>query len=153
MKLEGRVAGPWAAELGRVWAETAPLLASRKLIIDLHNVTYADASGKQVLRAFIPKRMPRLLPALHGLNFSLRRSQLTKLKMWMGRLNVQAIRETTSSCRSQAQRSGEFFKKLSPAALKDLESLEFPTAYRARRDSFFREDECPRACSWCSRAK
>lgn len=51
MRLEGRVAGPWAAELGRVWAETAPLLASRKLIIDLHNVTYADASGKQVLRS------------------------------------------------------------------------------------------------------
>jgi CRP/FNR family transcriptional regulator, cyclic AMP receptor protein len=50
--------------------------------------------------------------------------------MWMGRLNVQAIRETTSSCRSQAQRSGEFFKKLSTSALRDLESLEFPTAYQ-----------------------
>lgn len=51
MRLEGRVAGPWAAELGRVWGETAPLLASRKLTIDLHNVTYADASGKQILKA------------------------------------------------------------------------------------------------------
>ncbi len=50
MKLEGRVAGPWASELDRVWVETAPQLASRKLIIDLHNVTYADAAGKQVLR-------------------------------------------------------------------------------------------------------
>jgi hypothetical protein len=51
MRLEGRVAGPWAAELGRVWVETAPLLAARKLTIDLHNVTYADASGKQVLKS------------------------------------------------------------------------------------------------------
>jgi hypothetical protein len=51
MRLEGRVAGPWAVELDRVWVETAPQLASKKLIIDLHNVTYADAAGKQVLRA------------------------------------------------------------------------------------------------------
>jgi hypothetical protein len=51
MRLEGRVAGPWATELDRVWVETAPQLASKKLIIDLHNVTYADAAGKQVLRA------------------------------------------------------------------------------------------------------
>ena len=49
MRLEGRVAGPWASELDRVWLETAPRLASKKLIIDLHNVTYADATGKQVL--------------------------------------------------------------------------------------------------------
>lgn len=50
MRLEGRVAGPWANELDRVWSETAPTLQSKKLVIDLHNVTYADASGKQVLR-------------------------------------------------------------------------------------------------------
>jgi len=50
MRLEGRVAGPWASELDRVWLEAAPRLQSRKLVIDLHNVTYADASGKQVLR-------------------------------------------------------------------------------------------------------
>jgi len=48
--LEGRIAGPWANELDRVWVETAPRLESRKLVIDLHNVTYADANGKQVLR-------------------------------------------------------------------------------------------------------
>ena len=29
MKLEGRVAGLWAAEVGRVWVETAPRLAGR----------------------------------------------------------------------------------------------------------------------------
>jgi hypothetical protein len=51
MRLEGRVAGPWASELNRVWVEAAPRLASKKLIIDLHNVTYADASGKDVLKA------------------------------------------------------------------------------------------------------
>ena len=50
MTLEGRVAGPWASELDRVWLESAPKLQSKKLVIDLHNVTYADANGKQVLR-------------------------------------------------------------------------------------------------------
>jgi hypothetical protein len=49
--LEGRVAGPWVAELDRFWEATAPLLASKQLSIDLRNVTYADAGGKQVLSA------------------------------------------------------------------------------------------------------
>jgi hypothetical protein len=51
MKLEGRVAGPWAGELNRVWVEAAPQLAEKKLIIDLHNVTYADKAGKETLKA------------------------------------------------------------------------------------------------------
>jgi anti-anti-sigma regulatory factor len=48
--LEGRVAGPWVAELNRVWAETTPQLENRTLTIDLRNVTYADSLGKQLLR-------------------------------------------------------------------------------------------------------
>ena len=51
MTLEGRLAGPWASELDRVWVETAPQIASKKLIIDLHNVTYADSVGKKVLKS------------------------------------------------------------------------------------------------------
>ena len=61
MKLEGRVAGAWASELDRVWVETAPQLASRKLIIDLHNVTYADAAGKQVLRSIYDQTRAELV--------------------------------------------------------------------------------------------
>jgi anti-anti-sigma regulatory factor len=49
LKLEGRIAGPWAAELGRVWVETAPRLASRKLVLDLSSVTYADSGGTELL--------------------------------------------------------------------------------------------------------
>jgi CRP/FNR family cyclic AMP-dependent transcriptional regulator len=41
---------------------------------------------------------------------------------------MQVMRETISG--SKVQRSGEFFKKLSPAALRDLESMEFPTQYQ-----------------------
>ena len=50
MKLEGRFAGPWAAELGRLWEQTAPALAERKLSLDLRETTYADASGIRSLR-------------------------------------------------------------------------------------------------------
>ena len=50
MTLEGRLVGPWVAELNRVWVETTPQLGEKKLSIDLQNVTYADESGKQLLR-------------------------------------------------------------------------------------------------------
>jgi hypothetical protein len=50
IQLEGRIAGPWVAELGHAWAEAAPRLASRKLSLNLRDVTYVDIGGKQVLR-------------------------------------------------------------------------------------------------------
>jgi len=40
------------------------------------------------------------------------------------------MRETVSSSKCEAQRAGGFFKKLSPAALEDLESMEFPSTYQ-----------------------
>jgi ABC-type transporter Mla MlaB component len=61
LRLEGRVAGPWAEELSRVWVERAPQLASKKLSIDLHNVTYADAGGKQVLRTIYAQTRAELI--------------------------------------------------------------------------------------------
>jgi anti-anti-sigma regulatory factor len=51
LKLEGRLAGPWAAELDRLWGETAPSLSKRKLSLDLRETTYADAGGIRVLKA------------------------------------------------------------------------------------------------------
>jgi len=59
--LEGRVAGPWAAELDRFWSATAPLLATKELSIDLCNVTYADAGGKKVLCAIHAQTGARLV--------------------------------------------------------------------------------------------
>lgn len=47
--LEGRLAGPWAAELERVWIDAVSRGVPEKLTIDLRDVTYADASGKGVL--------------------------------------------------------------------------------------------------------
>jgi len=50
IKLEGRIAGPYAAELGRTWKEKGTALATHKLSLDLRGVTYSDASGTQALR-------------------------------------------------------------------------------------------------------
>jgi hypothetical protein len=50
INLEGRVAGPWAEELGQIWKEAAPRLNSRQVSLDLRNVTWADGDGKRILR-------------------------------------------------------------------------------------------------------
>jgi CRP/FNR family transcriptional regulator len=45
---------------------------------------------------------------------------------------METIRETSNNCRgSIGQRTGEFFKKLTTAALQDLTSMEFPHTYPA----------------------
>jgi anti-anti-sigma factor len=51
IKLEGRITGPWAAELDRLWSETGRTLAARKLVLDLRDTTFADAGGIRVLRS------------------------------------------------------------------------------------------------------
>lgn len=62
MTLEGRVAGPWVAELNRVWVElAASQLGSKTFSIDLQNVIYADAPGKQVLREIYAQTHARLI--------------------------------------------------------------------------------------------
>ena len=49
MKLEGRVAGPWVREFESAWNSLSPKLASRRLAIDLCNVTYMDLGGRELL--------------------------------------------------------------------------------------------------------
>lgn len=61
LKLEGRVAGPWAAELDRVWIDRAPHLANASLSLDLSNVTYADDDGIGVLRKIFLEAQPEIV--------------------------------------------------------------------------------------------
>lgn len=51
VKLEGRIVGPWVAELDRAWAQTSTSVATRRVSLDLRETTYADAGGIRVLRA------------------------------------------------------------------------------------------------------
>jgi anti-anti-sigma regulatory factor len=60
IKLEGRIAGPWATELRNAWETWAPNLGQRKLSLDLRNTTYADALGIRVLREIYSQSAPEL---------------------------------------------------------------------------------------------
>lgn len=51
LKLEGRLAGPWVAELDRLWEQTSPARGARKLALDLRETTFADAGGIRSLRS------------------------------------------------------------------------------------------------------
>lgn len=51
LKLEGRLAGPWVAELDHLWAQTSSKRDGRKLTLDLRETTFADAMGIQALRS------------------------------------------------------------------------------------------------------
>jgi anti-anti-sigma regulatory factor len=50
IQLEGQVAGPSVVKLNRAWIEFAALPASTPFVIDLRNVTEADAWGVRALR-------------------------------------------------------------------------------------------------------
>ncbi|MGH7232684.1 MAG: STAS domain-containing protein [Nitrospiraceae bacterium] len=47
--LEGRLAGPWVAELERCWKATPAVHGKPGLRVDLSGVTYIDAEGKALL--------------------------------------------------------------------------------------------------------
>jgi anti-anti-sigma regulatory factor len=51
VKLEGRLAGPWAVELGRLWEEKASHVGQKKVSLDLRATTFADAAGIRTLKA------------------------------------------------------------------------------------------------------
>ena len=59
--LEGRLAGPWVAELSRAWRETAPRLESKTLSLNLRDLTSLSEEGKQALREIVVQASPEIL--------------------------------------------------------------------------------------------
>lgn len=59
--LEGRLAGPWVAELHRAWSELAPRLLNRQVRLDVRNVTYSDLDGKHLLRNIFRETQAEIL--------------------------------------------------------------------------------------------
>lgn len=49
LKLEGRIVGPWTAELDRTWHSLGPSLNNKKLSVDLCGVSYIDREGRGIL--------------------------------------------------------------------------------------------------------
>ncbi len=50
IRVEGRLAGPWVAELDQSWSEAAATRGSRTLEVQLADVSFVDDAGKQLLR-------------------------------------------------------------------------------------------------------
>jgi ABC-type transporter Mla MlaB component len=50
MKLEGRVSGPWTAELSRAWQSLETSLGSKRLSVDLSGLDFVDVGGEELLR-------------------------------------------------------------------------------------------------------
>ena len=51
LRLEGRLEGPWAAELEKCWKATLATLSKPKLRVDLSGVTFIDSAGSARLAA------------------------------------------------------------------------------------------------------
>ncbi len=51
IKLEGKLTGPWVAELERCWRGVCPCVQQRRLVLDLTDLEFVDAAGKYLLAA------------------------------------------------------------------------------------------------------
>jgi anti-anti-sigma regulatory factor len=49
LRIEGRLSGPCLAELENCWRQTMAGNGSRRLVVDLKEVTFVSAEGKQLL--------------------------------------------------------------------------------------------------------
>jgi hypothetical protein len=53
LKVEGRVVGPWATELGKTWHDLWTSTKPKRLQLDIRGVTFADQNGSQILREIV----------------------------------------------------------------------------------------------------
>jgi hypothetical protein len=61
IKLEGKIAGPWVDEFNRSWQSLEPLPSSRQLQLDLREVAFVDAKGRELLRKIYQQTNARFL--------------------------------------------------------------------------------------------
>jgi hypothetical protein len=53
LKVEGRIVGPWATELGRTWRDLWFPTKQKRLQLDIRGVTFADQTGSRILREIV----------------------------------------------------------------------------------------------------
>jgi len=53
LKVEGKVVGPWAIELGKTWHDLWHSANQKRLLLDIRGVTFADQKGTQILREIV----------------------------------------------------------------------------------------------------
>jgi len=89
-----------------------------------------DGGGSSL--TYFPKQPAPLLimSANLGNRMVARLCDMERLSVETRKWQMQAIDESMSCFKGPAMRVGEFFRKLSPSALLDVEALEFPTSYQ-----------------------
>ncbi len=53
LKIEGKLVGPWAMELGRTWQDLWNSARRMPLQVDIRGVTFADQKGTHILREIV----------------------------------------------------------------------------------------------------
>jgi hypothetical protein len=53
LKVEGKVTGPWAVELGKTWHDLWYSARQKRLLLDIRGLTFADRKGTQILREIV----------------------------------------------------------------------------------------------------
>jgi ABC-type transporter Mla MlaB component len=53
LKVEGKLVGPWAAELGNTWQDLWASAKRKPLRVDLSGVSFVDSSGERILRQIV----------------------------------------------------------------------------------------------------
>jgi len=117
-------------------------LATRKLILDLSSVTYADAGGTHCLVKSNSKTTPSYLRDTMDASLA---EQITRGDAQSGiqELDMGSMQNAVSGCGGQARMAGEFFNKLSPEAMKDLSSMAFASSYPSGMILFSEKDPVP----------
>jgi hypothetical protein len=49
LKIEGKLVGPWAVELGKTWHDLWSSTRQKHLLLDIRGLTFADQAGSQIL--------------------------------------------------------------------------------------------------------
>jgi hypothetical protein len=53
LKIEGKLVGPWAMELGRTWHDLWASKSQMPLRLDIRGVTFADQKGTHILQEIV----------------------------------------------------------------------------------------------------
>jgi hypothetical protein len=53
LKVEGKLVGPWAMELGKIWHDLWASARLGPLRLDLREVTFVDSNGARILREIV----------------------------------------------------------------------------------------------------
>lgn len=85
LRIEGKLVGPWTAELDRTWNEVKSTLGTRPLRLDLCGLLFVDERGKTILRGICRETKTEILcntPLTRHFAEEAKRESLTEV--WQG---------------------------------------------------------------------